>query len=98
MKPSLKNLLFWMALVVVGVLIWNFSTNFQAGDRAEIFSEFIALVDQGQIDEVTIMGNEISGTTRDGVQFRTYAPPQYEGLVNTLLERGVRVTAKDRKL
>ena len=95
MKPSLKNLMFWMALVVVGVLIWNFSTNFQAGDRAEIFSEFIALVDQGQIDEVTIMGNEISGTTRDGVRFRTYAPPQYEGLANTLLERGVRVTAKE---
>lgn len=95
MKPSLKNLLFWMALVVVGVLIWNFSTNFQAGDRAEIFSEFIALVDQGQIDEVTIMGNEISGTTRDGVRFRTYAPPQYEGLANTLLERGIRVTAKE---
>ena len=87
--------MFWMALVVVGVLIWNFSTNFQAGDRAEIFSEFIALVDQGQIDEVTIMGNEISGTTRDGVRFRTYAPPQYEGLANTLLERGVRVTAKE---
>ena len=56
MKPSLKNLLFWMALVVVGVLIWNFSTNFQAGDRTEVFSEFIALVDQGQIDEGTIMG------------------------------------------
>ena len=95
MKPSLKNLMFWMALVVVGVLIWNFSTNFQAGDRAEIFSEFIALVDQGQIDEVTISGNEISGTTRDGTRFRTYAPPQYEGLANTLLERGVRVTAKE---
>ena len=95
MKPSLKNLMFWMALVVVGVLIWNFSTNFQAGDRAEIFSEFIALVDQGQIDEVTIMGNEISGSTRDGVRFRTYAPPQYEGLANTLLERGIRVTAKE---
>jgi len=95
LKPSLKNLMFWMALVVVGVLIWNFSTNFQAGDRAEIFSEFIALVDQGQIDEVTIMGNEISGSTRDGVRFRTYAPPQYEGLANTLLERGIRVTAKE---
>ncbi|SUZ62022.1 uncharacterized protein METZ01_LOCUS14876 [marine metagenome] len=84
-----------MALVVVGVLIWNFSTNFQAGDRTEVFSEFMALVDQGQIGDVTIMGNEISGTTRDGVQFQTYAPPQYEGLANTLLDRGIRVTAKE---
>tara|TARA_B100000678_G_scaffold129956_2_gene108698 strand:+ start:864 stop:2750 length:1887 start_codon:yes stop_codon:yes gene_type:complete len=84
-----------MALVVVGVLIWNFSTNFQAGDRTEVFSEFMALVDQGQIGDVTIMGNEISGTTRDGVRFQTYAPPQYEGLANTLLDRGIRVTAKE---
>ena len=95
MKPSLKNLMFWMALVVVGVLIWNFSTNFQAGDREQVFSEFIDLVDKGEINEVTIMGNEISGTTRDGARFRTYAPPQYDGLANNLLDRGVRVTAKE---
>jgi cell division protease FtsH len=95
LKPSLKNLMFWMALVVVGVLIWNFSTNFQAGDREQVFSEFIDLVDKGEINEVTIMGNEISGTTRDGARFRTYAPPQYDGLANNLLDRGVRVTAKE---
>jgi len=87
--------MFWMALVVVGVLIWNFSTNFQAGDREQVFSEFIDLVDKGEINEVTIMGNEISGTTRDGARFRTYAPPQYDGLANNLLDRGVRVTAKE---
>ena len=95
MNPTLKSLLFWMVLVVVGVLIWNFSTNFQARDRAEIFSEFVALVEQGDIDSVTITGNEITGTTKDGERFRTYAPPQYEGLANTLVERDVKVTAKE---
>ena len=29
LNSTLKSLLFWMVLVVVGVLIWNFSTNFQ---------------------------------------------------------------------
>ena len=29
LNSTLKSLLFWMVLVVVGVLIWNFSTTFQ---------------------------------------------------------------------
>ena len=29
LNSTLKSLLFWMVLVVVGVLIWNFSTKFQ---------------------------------------------------------------------
>ena len=95
MNPTLKSLLFWTVLVVVGVLIWNFSTNFQARDRDEMFSEFVTLVEQGDIDSVTITGNEITGTTKDGERFRTYAPPQYEGLANNLLERDVKVTAKE---
>ena len=33
MNSTLKSLLFWMVLIVVGVLIWQFSTQFQ---RAEI--------------------------------------------------------------
>ena len=31
MNSTLKSLLFWVVLVVVGVLIWNFSTNQVAG-------------------------------------------------------------------
>ena len=41
-NSTLKSLLFWMVLVVVGVLIWNFSTKFQAHDQAVSFSEFMS--------------------------------------------------------
>ena len=95
MNPTLKSLLFWMVLVVVGVLIWNFSTNFQARDSAVIFSEFIAQVDGGQVESVTITGNELVGQLKNGERFRTFAPPQYEGLANVLLERDVRITAEE---
>ncbi|MCY4659384.1 MAG: ATP-dependent zinc metalloprotease FtsH [Acidobacteria bacterium] len=84
-----------MVLVVVVVLIWNFSTRFQAGDNAMPFSEFIRQVDSGQVDSVTLTGNEVTGTTSDGTTFRTFAPPQYEGLVNKLVERDVAVTATE---
>jgi cell division protease FtsH len=82
-------------LVVVGVLIWNFSTNLQTRDRSVTFSEFISLVDAGQVEQVMISGNEIFGASKSGDRFRTYAPLQYEGLGNRLVERNVAVTAKE---
>ena len=95
MNTTLRSLLFWAVLVVVGVLIWNFSTDFQTRDTALPFSEFVAQVEQGQVDTVTLTGNEIAGVLKNGDRIQTYAPPQYEGLANTLLERDVQITAKE---
>ena len=95
MNPTLRSSLFWAVLVVVGVLIWNFSTDFQTRDTALPFSEFVAQAEQGQVDTVTLTGNEIAGVLKNGDRIQTYAPPQYEGLANTLLERDVQITAKE---
>ena len=95
MNSTVKSLLFWMVLVVVGVLVWNFSTRFQSHDRPVSFSEFMSWVDSGQVARVTITGSEISGLTKANDSFKTYAPDQYEGLANRLIERGVIVNAKE---
>ena len=95
MNSTLKSLVFWMALVVIGVLVWNFSTQFQVSHTPLSFSEFMGSVDAGQIDSVTITGNEITGVNKANESFRTYAPPQYEGLANRLIERNVVVTARE---
>jgi cell division protease FtsH len=94
-NSTFKSLVFWMALVVIGVLVWNFSTKFQTSHKPLTFTEFMASVDAGQIDRVTITGNEIIGVDKGGENFRTYAPPQYEGLANRLLERNVIVSARE---
>ncbi|MGE0042356.1 MAG: ATP-dependent metallopeptidase FtsH/Yme1/Tma family protein, partial [Vicinamibacterales bacterium] len=95
MNSTLKSLVFWMVLVVVALLVWNFSSKFQRNETPVSFSEFIAWVDSGQVARVTITGNEISGTTKANESFRTYAPAQYEGLANRLIERNVIVQAKE---
>ena len=84
-----------MVLVVVVVLVWNFSS--QLGQAAEPtpFSDFLRWVESGQVQQVDLAGNEITGIHTSGERFRTYAPPQYEGLVNRLVERDVTVTAKE---
>ena len=84
-----------MALVVVGVLVWNFSTQFQTSAKPMNFSEFMAAVDAGQVARVTITGNEITLVNKANENFRTYAPPQFEGLANRLIERNVIVQARE---
>ncbi len=84
-----------MALVVLGVLIWNFSTKFQTHEKSVTFSEFMQQADSGNVARVTITGQEINGFTKSNDHFQTYAPAQYEGLVNKLIEKGVQVTAKE---
>src|SRR4030095_13307886 len=88
-------MLFWMVLVVVGVLVWTFSTRFQTRDEAISFSQFMTQVETGQVANVTITGNEITGTSKTNDTFRTHAPTQYEGLANRLIDKGVIVQAKD---
>ena len=84
-----------MVLVLAGALVWNLSTNLQVSHQPETFSEFMARVDAGQVGEVTITGNEITYRSKADENFKTYAPPQYEGLANKLIERNVQVEARE---
>ncbi len=95
MNSTLKSLLFWMVLVLVGLVVWNFSTKLQPGDRPIQFSEFMSKVDSGDVSSVTIVGNEITGHYRNNDSFKTYAPTQFEGLANRLIEKNVSMTAKE---
>jgi cell division protease FtsH len=100
LNSTLKSLLFWMVLVVVGVLIWNFSNTFQRGPSPIAFTTFLSHVEKDQVIAVTITGNEITGdlssTTGNGKeQFRTYVPgTHFQGLANKLSEKNVVITAK----
>ncbi len=82
MNSTLKSLLFWMVLIVVAVLIWNFSTNFQRSENAMPFSVFLQHLEKNEVQAVTITGNEITGTLNQAISgdgtthFRTYAPGQ----------------------
>ena len=94
MNSTLKNLLFWVVLVAVGVLIYNFSNQFRPGDKIYMFSEFMQMVESGQVAVVTITGSEVAGTSKVSENFRTFVPQQYEGFAKTLIAKGVQVSAK----
>ena len=99
MNSTLKSLLFWMVLVVVGVLIWQFSASLQNQNDEIAFTQFLQFVEQKQVASVTIEGNDINGvlvgnTGTGHSKFRTYAPTQYQGLANELSAANVEINAK----
>ncbi len=100
MNSNLKSILFWMTLLVVLGLIWQFSARIQSAGNDIPFSEFLSRLDKGEVAEVTFTGNEITGkwTTLsvDGTttNFRTYAPSQFENLGNRLEVKGVTINAR----
>ena len=94
MNSTTRSLLFWMALVVVVAVIWNLSNPFRTPSDEVAFSEFMRQVQSGQVNSVELSGNEIVGTSTSGDLFRTYAPPQYEGLANELIDLDVQVEAR----
>ena len=89
-----KNLALW---VIIGLLLVALFNLFQqpSGRSGQVgipFSDFIAEVANGQVREVTIKGNQISGYYTDGRGFSSYAPND-PNLVERLTKRGVVIKA-----
>ena len=95
MNSTLKSLLFWVVLVVIGVLIWNFSTKLQRSDHHVTFSQFMQQVERKEIAKVEITGQDIVGWTKAGDRFTLYAPSQFDALANKLYEQGIEISSKE---
>jgi cell division protease FtsH len=98
-NSTLKSLLFWVVLVVILGLIWQFSLTWQSASTEIKFSDFLARVQAKEVTEVTFTGNEITGkyatqATDGSVRgFRTYVPQGYDGLANQLQAQGITLDA-----
>jgi cell division protease FtsH len=95
LNTTVKSVVFWVAMLVLVGLVWNFSSRFQRNESNVSFTEFINWVDSGQVATVTITGNELTGQMLSKEKFRTTLPLQYEGLVNRLLDKKIIVQAKE---
>ena len=89
-----KNLALWVIIALLLVVLFNlFQGPSMRGPVTNLaFSEFVTATDAGQISDVTIKGNAITGHYADGRAFSTYAPND-PSLVSRLTEKGVRISA-----
>ena len=63
MNATFKTIMLWMSLLVVIFLAWHFA-QIQKKETSLKFSEFMTQVEAGNIQEVTVTGNEIKGKTQ----------------------------------
>src|SRR5512135_2360859 len=64
----------------------------ERGSAGLSYSEFLSMVERGNVVQVTIQGENISGISSQG-PFRTYAPKDPE-LIKLLRSKDVKITAK----
>lgn len=93
MNNLAKNLLLWLIIAIVLMSVFNSFGHHHPAVRSIDFSRFINHVKQGQVGRVVIKGHNISGVTKTGQHFQTYAPTD-AGLIDQLLNNGVSVNAK----
>ncbi|MEK7841389.1 MAG: ATP-dependent metallopeptidase FtsH/Yme1/Tma family protein, partial [Deltaproteobacteria bacterium] len=94
MKQSIyKNMAMWLIIISTMVLLYNMFSHTQPQQNNIIFSDFKQAVENGDVGEVTIQGNDISGKFKDNKGFKTFAPDDPD-LVKTLMGKGVKISAK----
>ena len=93
MNPLQKNIALWLVVSLMFVFVYHLFNQPKSAQESIIFSDFINYVDKGQVTEVTIQGENITGNLGGGKTFKTYAPMDPE-LIPLLKEKGVRIVAK----
>ncbi len=95
MKNFSKNIILWVVIGLLLIALFNlFQNNSSSNQSKEIsFSDFLIATDNGNISEVKIVGNNVSGFFEDGRAFSTYSP-NYPDLVDKLSRSGVKINAE----
>jgi cell division protease FtsH len=75
------------------ILLFNMFNHPGQSKQETSYSEFIAAVNDGEVNQVTIQGNDIFGKFKDGTAFRTFVPNDPD-LIRVLRDKGVQITAK----
>ena len=90
-----KNIAVWVVISLVLIAIFNVFQGSSSREQGNViaYSDFLARVNAGEVREVSIQGNKISGASSNGMPFYSYVPKE-EGLANKLSEQGIKVSSE----
>jgi cell division protease FtsH len=86
-----KNLALWLVIGIVLIALFNMFNQPLTQQSEVVFSDFMDQVEQGQVNEVVISGDSISGKYVDGNAFQTTAPPKDPDLIKSLRQKNIRI-------
>jgi cell division protease FtsH len=90
-----KNLVLWLVIAAVLLMVFQNFTPTTSGQQVN-YSQFVEMVQQGRVNQVTIDGLQIEGKRPDGSQFQTVRPQVADNkLMDDLLANNVEVIGKE---
>ncbi|HEY8671767.1 MAG TPA: ATP-dependent zinc metalloprotease FtsH [Terriglobales bacterium] len=96
MNSTVKTIIFWVAIAISAVILWQVVKNANAGqkERDISLSQFASEVEQGTVKDVSVTGMEMKGKSADGTTFHTTAPATYftPEMIKTLKDKGANVS------
>lgn len=105
-----RTIIFWIVIVLVAVVLYNFVSEPQS-DMADIsYSDFLRYLDQGKISSVTFIDRDITGRFTESItiagatgsnkynKFTLRIPFEDPGLVEKLNEKEIVIKAKEEGL
>ena len=98
MNSTVKTIVFWLVIVLAGVLLWQVVKGANSGtkEREINYSEFMSQVDQNNVSEVTVLGSDVRGKFKnDKTAFHVVVPPNYSEMYKPMRDHGVNITVKD---
>ncbi|MFN3607159.1 MAG: ATP-dependent metallopeptidase FtsH/Yme1/Tma family protein, partial [Cypionkella sp.] len=93
-----RNIAFWVIMFMLLLAVFQFFGGNSAANRATdtvSYSEFIARVEAGEVQSVTLNGENVAFQAADGKVFSTIAPED-TSLTQRLIDNNVQVVAKSQ--
>ncbi len=95
MNSTAKTILFWVALLLTAVLLYQVVQRTTSTDDTDFnFTRFLNEVERGSVKSVTIADSEITGELATGETFKTYLPMEYPDMLTLLRDKNVEVVGE----
>ena len=98
MNSTVKTIVFWVVMLATALLLWQVvKTGNPSRERELSFTDFMTNVEQGNISEIIIYGNnEVRGQfKKDSSRLKTVVPANYPDVIRILREKNVIITVKE---
>jgi cell division protease FtsH len=92
LNPFYKNLALWLVITLLMIMLYNLFNQQNATEASVSYSEFLKMVEERQVSEVVIQGQELFVTDIERNRFKIFAP-QDTDLIRILREKGVAIKA-----
>ncbi len=95
MNQFQKNVALVLTVLLVFLLVYQLFNEPKTGSKDITYTEMLSYLSSGEITEVTIQGDMITGKLANGNSFKSFAPKD-DDLIREFRDKKVKITAKPR--